>query len=215
MGLCFSKKKTILPHIPEPLETISEDNIFEYHIQGTQTIVAPSLTATGLNITLDETENDGVEYTQGITARSRSAFVIGTDAFYCKATIYVTDVSGADELAFGFRTAEAYQADIDDYNNMAVLNIISGDIYIEDIDDNGTTDSTDTTDNLADTTAVTLAVYVSAAGAVTYTIDGEAPSTTDAHTWDDGDTVIPFLFLLNDANVAESTILQLWECGLQ
>ena len=30
MGLCFSKKNTILPHIPEPLETISEEYVVKY-----------------------------------------------------------------------------------------------------------------------------------------------------------------------------------------
>ena len=194
---------------------IFEENIFEYHIVGTQTILAPVLTATGLNIALDLTENDGVEITQGITARSRSAFVVGTDACYFKATVYVTDVSGTDALAVGFRTAEAYNGDEQAYNNMAALSVVSGDVYIWTIDDNAATTATDTTDNLADTNAITIAVYVSDAGVVTYTIDGSAPTTTAAFTWDDGDTIVPFIYLRHDANVAEATLLQLWECGLQ
>ena len=193
-----------------------EDNIFEYHILGTQTILAPSLAALGLNIAMDVANaDDGVEISQGITARSRSAFVIGTDAFYFKATFYLTDVSGTDDCAVGFRTAEAYQAAIDDYNNMAALNVISGAIYIETIDDNDATVPTDTTDTWADLASHTLAVYVDVNGIVTYKIDGAAPTTTAAFTWDDGDTVVPFFYFIHAGDFAEATYLTSWECGLQ
>jgi len=193
-----------------------EDNIFEYHILGAgQTKLAPILAAGGLNVALDLGADEGLEISQGITARSRSAFVIGTDAFYFKATFYITDVSGTDDCAVGFRTAEAYQANIDDYNNMAALNVIAGDINIETIDDNAGTTTTDTTDNWADLASHTLAVYVDVNGVVTYTIDGAAPTTTAAFTWDDGDTVVPFLYLLHTGDFAEATYLTSWECGLQ
>jgi len=193
-----------------------EDNIFEYHILGTQTILAPSLAALGLNIAMDVANaDDGVEISQGITARSRSAFVIGTDAFYFKATFYLTDVTGTDDCAVGFRTAEAYQAAIDDYNNMAALNVISGNITIETIDDNAGTTTTDTTDDWADLASHTLEVYVNVDGIVTYQIDGAAPTTTAAFTWDDGDTVVPFFYFIQAADFAEATYLTSWECGLQ
>jgi len=115
----------------------------------------------------------------------------------------------------GFRTAEAYQAAIDDYNNMAALNVISGAIYIETIDDNDATTSTDTTDTWGDTEAHVLAVYVDVNGVVTYQIDGAAPTVTAAFTWDDGDTVVPFLYFIHAGDFAEATYLQSWECGLQ
>lgn len=193
-----------------------EDNIFEYHILGTQTILAPSLAAGGLDIAMDVANaNDGVEISQGITARSRSAFVIGTDAFYFKVTFYLTDITGTDDCAVGFRTAEAYQANIDDYNNMAVLNVISGAIWIETIDDNDATVSTDTTDTWADLASHTLAVYVDVNGVVTYKIDGVAPTVTAAFTWDTTDTVVPFFYFIHDTDFAEATYLTSWECGLQ
>jgi len=193
-----------------------EDNIFEYHILGTQTILAPSLAAGGLNIAMDVANaDDGVEISQGITARARSAFVIGTDAFYFKATFYLTDVTGTDDCAVGFRTAEAYQAAIDDYNNMAALNVISGNITIETIDDNAGTTTTDTTDDWADLASHTLEVYVNVDGIVTYQIDGAAPTVTAAFTWDDGDTVVPFFYFIQAADFAEATYLTSWECGLQ
>lgn len=193
---------------------IFPNNTFEYHILGTQTIVAPVISADGLEAALDDTDDDGIEIGQGITARSPAAFTIGTDAFYVKVKFVVEDVSGTDDCAVGFRGDEAYQANIDDYNDMAALNVISGAIYIEDIDDNGATDSTDTTDTWGDGETHTLEVYVDGDGAVTYQIDGAAPTVTDAHTIDSGDVVVPFLYFLNSTDKTELTIVS-WECGVQ
>lgn len=192
-----------------------EKNVFEYSPKGTQTITAPSLAAGGLDVGMDQADNDGVEITQGITARSKAAFTVGTDAFYAKCKFSIQTVAGTDDCAFGFRTAEAYQGNIDDYNNMAVLNVISGDIKIETIDDNAATTTTDTTDNWADGETHTLEVRVSAARAVTYLIDGAAPTTTAAFSWDAGDVVVPFFFFLH-ANAAQagSVLIQEWEVGL-
>ena len=193
-------------------------NIFEYSLIGTQTIVAPVLAADGLLCSLDLTAAEGVEYTQGVTARSKSAFKIGTDgAFYLKIGLKVADVSGCAECAVGFRNAAAYAAAIDDYSDMAVLNLQGGDIKIETILNNATTTTTDTTDDWADTEEHTLEVYVSATGVVTYKIDGVAPKTVPAaaFTFDTTDTVVPFLHIKHDTTAPGAIHLQLWECGLQ
>jgi hypothetical protein len=113
---------------------LTAENAFEYHILGTQTILAPSKSANGLNIAMDQAANDGVELSQGILARSKHAFVIGTSApFFFRVKFKIGDVSGTDDCAIGFRKAEAYQAAIDNYAEMAALNVISGDIKIETI----------------------------------------------------------------------------------
>jgi hypothetical protein len=67
---------------------------------------------------------------------------------------------------------------------MAVINCLAGDFKIETIDDNNATTTTDTTDNASDGTDHTIEVRVSAAGVVTYLIDGVAPTTTAAFTID-------------------------------
>lgn len=191
-------------------------NMFEYHVLGIgQTILAPSLVATGLLVSLDQVDDEGAEYSQGILARSKQAMVIGTDEFYFKLKFSIADVSGADEVAVGFRKAEAYQAAIDDYDEMAALNVISGDITVETILNDGATDSTDTTDNWADGATHTLEVYVSKAGVVTFKIDGAAPTATAAFTFDDAEVVIPFFHLLHATTTPGDVILQEWECGLQ
>lgn len=193
-------------------------NLFEYHILGTQTIVAPAVSATGLNIGMDQTEDDGVELTQGITARSPGVFTVGTSpAFYAKCKFSIEDVSGTDDCAFGFRKMEAYQAAIDNYDEMAALNVISGAIYTETILNNGATTSTDTTDTWEDNATHTLEVYVSAAGVVSFKIDGAAPTAVaaTAFTFDEDEVVIPFFYFLHAGDVAGAVNLISWEVGYQ
>jgi hypothetical protein len=190
---------------------------FEQHILGTQTILVPVLSTGGLNIGLDQTDNDGMELCTGIVAQNRGTFVVGTDgAFFAKMKFSIATVAGTDDCAFGFRKMEAYQANIDDYDEMAALNVISGDIKIETILNNAATTTTDTTDNWADAETHTLEVYVSAAGVVTYKIDGAAPTVTAAFTFDDAEVVVPFFYFLH-ANAAQAgeIVLQEFECGIQ
>lgn len=196
-------------------------NTFEYNIKGTQTITAPSIASvsagvSALNIGMDQTDNDGVEICPGIVSANPQAFLVGTDrAFFFRVRFSIADVSGTDDMAIGFREAEAYQANIDDYTDMAVLNVISGDIYIETILANAATVSTDTTQNWADGETHELKVLVSAAGVVTYQIDGAAPTVTAAYTFTSGLYVVPFIFFLHAADVAGAVNILEYECGFQ
>lgn len=193
----------------------TSDTGFEYHIKGTQTITAPQTTANGLDIGMDQTDNDGVELSQGILAGTRHAYTIGTDGpFFFRVKLKIADVSGTDDCAIGFRKAAAYTANLDDYTDMAVLNVISGDIKIETILNNAATTTTDTTDNFADGETHELYVEVSAAGVVTYEINGAAPTATAAFTFDSTDVVVPFLFFLHASDVAGAVEVVEWECGL-
>ena len=167
-------------------------NVFEMANIGTQTIIVPVLEADGLDIGRDLTDNDGCQVSQGILARSKSAFTIGTDAFYLKVTFKIADMSGTDDCFVGFRKTAAYQAaNLDDYTDFAGLNVILGDIKVETALNNAATTTTDATDNWLDTESHTLEVYVSKAGAATYKIDGAAPTATAAFTFDSGDVVVP------------------------
>ena len=190
---------------------------FEYHILGTQTITAPVITSSGLNLgSMDATDNDGLELNHGVLSSQIPAFKIGTDAdFFLRARFNIEDVSGTDDCAIGFRKVEANQANIDDYADMAALNVISGDIKIETIVGGAATTTTDTTDNWADTETHELMVKVSSAGVVTYLIDGVAPTTTAAFTFTDALTVMPFFYLLNASDLHGYVNLMVWECGYQ
>lgn len=197
--------------------TANETNILtmggvtlEQTVKGTQTIIVPVLTAAGLNVGQDQTDNDGIELTAGILSRGPCAFTVGERAFMTRMTFSIGTVAGTDDCAFGFRKAEAYQANIDDYDEMAALNVISGDIKIETILNNAATTTTDTTNNWADGETHTLEVHVAKTGAVTYLIDGAAPLATAAFSFDVGEVIVPFFFMLH-ANAAQAGVVALKE----
>lgn len=192
------------------------NSLWEYHILGTQTIVAPSMGAGGLDISLDAADDDGAEFCLGINAANKGVFTVGTDpAFFARMKFAIADVSDTDDCAFGFRKMEAYQANIDDYDEMAALNVISGNITIETILNDGDTTSTDTTDDWDDTETHELKVMVDEDGVVTYTIDDRAPTTTKAFTFDDGEVVVPFFYFLHAASSTAGIVLKEFECGYQ
>lgn len=192
---------------------------FSFNDKGTQTIREPAVAITGMDYAYDETENDGWEWclqingTKGIEGVTK--FTVGKAAFYAKLRFSIDDVSGTDDCAFGFRKDEAFQANIDSYDAMAVLNVISGDIKIETLIASTTT-TTDTTDNWANAGIHTLEVYVSKAGVVTYKIDNVAPTITKAFSFDTNEVVTPFMFFLQAANPeVAALVLEAFEYGLQ
>jgi len=187
----------------------SEAELFQ-HVLVTQTILAPVFTATGLNVSQDLTDDDGVEYSASVLANGKGSFIVGQTACSFRLTFTLTDVSGTDDCLVGFRTKEAYQALVDNYDGMAALNVISGAINIETIIGGAATTTTDTTDTWADTETHTLEVRVDTDGAVTYLIDDVAPTTTAAFSLTADQEIIPFFYLKHASDVAESTLLTQW-----
>ncbi len=193
----------------------TEENIFEYHIKGTQTILAPvfNTSGLGLNVGMDQTSGDGVEITQGITDRSKAAFTVGADKFYFEAELSIGDVSGLSECAVGFRKAAAYTANLDDYTDMAALNVQAGTVNLETILNNAATTTTDTTEDVADGETVTLKVEVLTDGTCRYYVDDTQVLTSDTFTFDAGDVLVPFLFVLNGADAGDAVNLKSWKVG--
>lgn len=188
-----------------------------YHIKGTQTIVCPIMTTAGLDISLDQTDNDGAEYVPGILADSRrqGCFKVGTDtAFFTRFKIKIADVSGTDDLCLGFRKAEAFQAAVDNYDEGAWVNVILGDIYTEKILNNAATVATDSTLNWADGETKTVEVQVSLAGVVTFYVDGVLLSTAVAMTFDAAELVIPMIYFLQATTSPGVVTLLEWTYGL-
>ena len=194
---------------------------------GTQTTTGPIATSKGMDYSYGNTNNLGVQwalaedqakeyYTSGPKI---SRYTVGTDAFYCEMRWSIEDVDGADECAFGFRKVEAYQANIDDYDEMACLNSISGDIKSETILNAGATTTTDLTSpsagDWADAAVHKVKILVSSAGVVTYKLDNATPGAAAAFTFDDGEIVTPFFFYLNDSDVAGAVVLQTFSHGRQ
>lgn len=189
-----------------------ERNAFEYHVLGTQTLLAPVQLSTGLNVAMDQSASDGLEITQGILNNSRMAFTIGTHAFYGSCKWIMSDVSDLAECAFGFRKAEDYQAAIDDYDDMACFNIQAGQVEIHTIINDNATVETDTEEtDWLDGAAHTVEVHVDIDGVVTFLYDGAAPETTKTFTFDDGDVVIPFFHFVLGGDGSSTVVLQEWD----
>jgi hypothetical protein len=190
--------------------------LFEQNVLGTHTDILMSHSSSGLDInSVGEAADDGSEITQGITARSKSAFTVGTDGpFFLEVEFSIGDVSGTDDCAVGFRKAEAYQAALDSYDEMACLNVISGDIKIETILNNGTTATTDTTQDWADAATHTLRVEVALDGSCRFMVDDADVTVAAPFTFDAGEVVVPFMFFLNHTDVADAVNLKQWNCGL-
>lgn len=193
----------------------TDRNIFEYVVLGAgQTILIPVFSATGLDIGMDQTATEGLEVSQGITTRSRGAFVVGTDAFYGKLKVGIEDVSGATTLAFGFRKAAAYTADYNDYTDFAVLNAARGVLNSETALNNAATVVTDTTKTWADAAEHTMEVRVLKSGRVFYYFDSVKLTVPPSFTFDPTDTLVPFIFFLNHSDLAGKVELRSLEIGL-
>jgi hypothetical protein len=179
--------------------------------------------AGSLDIAGDQTDNDGLELAWGTHGASGRPFTVGDDpAFYTCATVTVADVSGTDDFHIGFRVADdgdgdagGFNATFDNYHDLAAIGPISGNVTISTIAADAATSETDTTADLADAGSDRYCVYVSAAGVVTFTIDGNAPPTTATYTFTDAETVIPFIHLLQASDLTGEVDLTEWEVGYQ
>jgi hypothetical protein len=186
---------------------------------GTAVYKFPRVSADGLELPMDDDQTDGptaIELTHGTTARSRCAFTVGTDEdFFCQATLTIDDISDVTELWFGFRKAEAYQADPDNYDELACVNVglgADGRFNITKILNNAATSTTNTGATAwADGESHTLKVVVRKSGRCEFYVDG-TQYTAAAHTFDSTEVVVPFLHLdgeTGDAGVSISS----WRVG--
>lgn len=133
---------------------------FAYRLNGAHTVVAPFYQAAGAGILAnleDGTIGAGLEYVFGQhhdgapDANNTFGQTVGTDpATFIRVKAVIETVNGQDHFAVGFRKAEAFQADIEDYDAMAVLDVMSGDINVGLIVSGEATNFIDTGLNWAD-----------------------------------------------------------------
>ena len=202
-------------------------NTFAWRVVGTQTIVAPVLTTDGFyDFSLDQTLAEGfsliVEGNNTVTTGGNAPahYTMGTDSgCFFRVLVSAEDISGVD-LTIGFRKVEAFQADFNDYDELAGLQILGDSlsaaaaINAVGILNNGATDTDDTGDTVADATAVELLVKVSGR-VVEYVIDGAAPSTTPStFTFDDGEVITPFIHFVQTTDLSGELKFQRAEWGL-
>jgi len=205
--------------------------VFSTHVKGTQTILAPVTTVDGLDVgSQDQTADDGIEINLGINRACPCGFLVGTDAFFVKAyDVVIADVSGTDDFAFGFRKAEANQANVDDYDEMAVINVIAGAIKGETILNNAATVTTDPGVAWADGAKKSLMVTCDVARRVRLYYSADVAFDADlnfspvawteinagtAYSFDSGEIVVPFVFFLQDTDIAGVTTIRGFDSGL-
>jgi hypothetical protein len=186
---------------------------------GTAVAQVPVVDASGLLIPMDADQTDGptaVELGHGVTARSRAAFTVGTSPeFYAEATFSFADISDLTELWFGFRKAEAYQADPDNYDEactLAVGHAADGRINIVTILNNAATVVTNTAVTaIVDGGSVTLKVVIGANGKARFYVN-DTENTAAAFTFDTGEVVVPFLHV--DGETGDAGIYcSAWKVG--
>jgi hypothetical protein len=186
--------------------------------QSTAQTILPVMDAIGLDISGDQVSAEAYEMFAGILGGSGRPAVVGLDpAFYFCATIEVADASGASDIHVGWRSATGTQTgtitDIANYATIGAEGTANPNTIFAMTGNDGTDVSTDTTDTWADAASKKLCVNVSAAGAVTYTINGAAPTASVAFSFDDGDSLIPFIQIQHSADVAGAIDVTLWEVG--
>jgi hypothetical protein len=170
-----------------------------YSVLGTQTLLGPLLDTSGkgLDISQDQTDNDGVQYVFGANnTLGQFTKVVGTDAGFCfKVTARIADVSGTDDFAIGWRKQEAMQANFDDYDELAAFNNILGVVNTETILNNAATVTTNTTKTWADDATHTEEVCISGRKAYYY-FDGVGVQKSVVYNFDNAEVVVPFIYFL-------------------
>lgn len=168
-----------------------------YHVKGTQTLLGPLMdVAEGLDISQDQTDNDGVEHVFGayLGASNPFRYVCGTSKpKFLRVKFKIADVSGTDDCAVGWRKVEAFQANIDDYDEAAWLNVILGAIKREVILNNAATVTTTLTPTWADGATHELEVRMIGRQAFFF-VDGVESAVP--FTFDSGEVLVPFFFFL-------------------
>lgn len=174
---------------------ISFGNGFSTHYfpLGTATILSPVSTNSGLLLQLDVTAGEGIELSAPTWTNSNKNFTVGKTAasVYCK--ISVTDITGVNPVWVGFRKQAAANTTYTSYTDYALIGLgdALGNIYTSTELNGGGNTNTDTTQNWANTETHTLQVNVDINGAVTFKLDGYAPTVTQSFTFDAGDVLIP------------------------
>jgi len=201
---------------------LTEKHSYRYHMLGAgQTIVGFSNNAKGLDITLDDANNEGCEIIPSLTAWANGYMTVGTDAaFYVKVTANITTPDEISPFYVGFRKSEAFQADYNDYDELAAIGI-SGDstdaiVKTCTILNNAATSEIDSTQDAVAATDTTFYVEVSASGVVTFKWGAAslaAPTVTQSFTFDSGEKVIPFVHFLHHTNTADGVYLKKFEVG--
>lgn len=181
---------------------------------GTAVRTFPYVSADGLELQLDADRTDGItafEICPSILSTSLAAKTLGTDDdFFIEATIKIDDISDLGEMFVGFRTAAAFQANPDSYNDVIAFHIgengstlADGSINSLVQDDTSGTYSTGLATAWADTVSKTLKIVVGKNRSIDFFVNGTKVKTVGAaSSVDSGVVLVPFIHV---SSVAGST----------
>ena len=189
-----------------------------FMVEGTIPATDTNSTVAGLNLQGDAAtaDNTGLEIVFGGSQfGGYGACTIGTHAMTFDATFHSADYTDQDAVTIGFRKAQEF-----DTSHGGILAAASGDpgytdfcaFGVQSADDvqiatalnDGSRTYTDSTDATAANNNHRFKISVTSGGVVTYSHIGAAvmdagtlaaPSSTAAFTFDDGDTVVPYLII--------------------
>lgn len=197
---------------------------YEQHIaaiNGTAVWSSPLVTSSGLALTTDADASDGIlsyEITQGVKTNSYAAKTVGSmgqDAFF-ECAISIADVSSLTELIIGWRKAEAYRVDADDYDEAAAFNVgagADGRINTWTILNNAATTTTNTgLTALADNGTATLRVVLKSDGRTEFYVDGTRYQPAAQFAFDSGEVVVPFCQITAETG-DPGVVISSWRCG--
>ena len=168
----------------------------QYHVKGTQTLLGPLLDVdNGLDISQDQTDNDGVEHLFGALG-TYGQFTRATPTYdLLDLTLKIVDVSGTDDCCIGFRKNEAFAANVDDYNDACWVNINLGDVLVESMVGGAATVTTDSGVNWLDNETHRVTVKV-VGQQVVCLFDNVPLPGIPAYSFTAALVVVPFFFFL-------------------
>lgn len=179
----------------------------------------PVLSANGLNVGCDQTNNDGLELWSGQHPADGRPFMCGVDpGFYFRCRFKLADASGSDFLHVGFRSLEPQQADYEDYQDMAalgwILNAAAPAINAQTILANAATVSQITGDTAADDTWIVFTTLVDKDGKVAFQINDGALTTAPAPVSFAKYTLLkPFFRYLQHGDLTGALDISHWDVG--
>lgn len=183
----------------------------------------PYVSADGLELaTSGANENMGWEIVpDGVHTTSASCHTVGSflggQPIFVEATIKIDDISDVTEMALGWRKAEPFQIAVDNYDEMAAINIgadSDGKVEIHTILNNAATSENNTSVTAwADGGEHTLRVEVANDGRCTFLFDDVMLPLTTNFTFDAGENIVPFLFLICETGDPGVSISR-WKSGI-
>lgn len=173
--------------------------------------------ALGTRIEGDLVNLDGLEVWGGQLGASGRPFVVGTDpAFQFCVDANLVDVSEQTIMRIGFRAVstaagvpDPMNAVFANYDTYATIGPNIGAINISTELAAAGIVTTVSTDTATDSVSRNYCVKVSNTGAVTYTIDGAAPTVTAAFTFTSGYSVVPFVHYVHAAAIGANDFIYL------